>query len=55
MTAEYHKLHAGEPPAKEFRMYNWCFLIHHAAQKRWVVWDLGMSAVRPRFSTYIHP
>ncbi|KAL3485033.1 hypothetical protein BJX62DRAFT_247908 [Aspergillus germanicus] len=29
MTAEYHKLHAGEPPAKEFRMYNWCFLIHH--------------------------
>jgi hypothetical protein len=37
MAAEYHKLRAGGPPAKEFRMYNRCFLIHHVAQKRWVV------------------
>ncbi|KAF3386208.1 3-hydroxyisobutyrate dehydrogenase [Penicillium rolfsii] len=43
MTAEYHKLHAGEP-AIEFRMYNWCFLIRHATQDRWVLWDLGLSA-----------
>ncbi|KAL4865048.1 hypothetical protein BDV12DRAFT_211274 [Aspergillus spectabilis] len=43
MTAEYHKLHAGEL-ATEFRMYNWCFLIHHEQQGRWVLWDLGMSS-----------
>ncbi|KAL3458358.1 beta-lactamase-like protein [Aspergillus heterothallicus] len=44
MTAEHHILHAGEAPGSEFRMYNWCFLIHHAQKKRWVLWDLGMSA-----------
>ncbi|RDW72699.1 MBL fold metallo-hydrolase [Aspergillus mulundensis] len=43
MTAEYHKLHAGEP-AEEFRLYNWAFLIQHPTLKRNVVWDLGMSS-----------
>ncbi|KAL2839399.1 beta-lactamase-like protein [Aspergillus pseudoustus] len=43
MTAEYHKLHAGES-AKEFRMYNWSFLIRHERTNRWVLWDLGMSS-----------
>lgn len=45
MTAEYRKLHAGEP-AQKFRMYNWSFLVHHAMQDRWLLWDLGMSSVR---------
>ncbi|OJJ55817.1 hypothetical protein ASPSYDRAFT_48061 [Aspergillus sydowii CBS 593.65] len=43
MTAEYRKLHAGEP-AQKFRMYNWSFLVHHAMQDRWLLWDLGMSS-----------
>ncbi|KAL3485854.1 beta-lactamase-like protein [Aspergillus germanicus] len=43
MTAEYHKLHAGER-ATEFRMYNWSFLIRHEKQHRDVLWDLGMSS-----------
>lgn len=44
MTAEYHKLHAGEL-AIEFRMYDWSFLVHHGKTNRWVLWDLGMSSV----------
>lgn len=44
MTAEYHRLHAGQPATK-FRMYNWSFLIRHKSQDRELLWDLGMSSV----------
>ncbi|KAJ5932832.1 hypothetical protein N7516_007321 [Penicillium verrucosum] len=43
MTAEYHRLHAGQPATK-FRMYNWSFLIRHKSQDRELLWDLGMSS-----------
>ncbi|KAL5050962.1 hypothetical protein BDW71DRAFT_80903 [Aspergillus fruticulosus] len=43
MTAEYHKLHAGDA-AEEFRLYNWAFFIQHPTQGRNVVWDMGMSS-----------
>ncbi|KAL3478473.1 beta-lactamase-like protein [Aspergillus californicus] len=43
MTAEYHKLHAGDP-ADEFRLYNWAFFIHHEKHGRRIVWDLGLSS-----------
>ncbi|KAL2797357.1 hypothetical protein BJX66DRAFT_334977 [Aspergillus keveii] len=57
MTAEYHKLHAGEPPAKEFRMYNRCFLIHHAAQKRHAHFDHArpISGIFPDATAYFGP
>ncbi|CBF78286.1 hypothetical protein AN8635.2 [Aspergillus nidulans FGSC A4] len=43
MTAEYHKLHAGDA-AEEFRLYNWAFFVQHTAQGRNVIWDVGMSS-----------
>ncbi|KAL4785955.1 beta-lactamase-like protein [Aspergillus varians] len=48
MTAEYHKVHAGDP-VEEFRLYNWAFFIHHPEQRRHVVWDLGMSSAPDDF------
>ncbi|KAF9883936.1 hypothetical protein FE257_002618 [Aspergillus nanangensis] len=45
MTAEYDKLHAGEPPER-FRMYNWAFYIHHPQSGRRLLWDLGMSSAK---------
>ncbi|KAJ5384539.1 hypothetical protein N7517_002450 [Penicillium concentricum] len=44
MTAEYHKLHAGEP-AKKFRLYNWAFYIYHPTSRRHIIWDLGLSSI----------
>ncbi|KAF5614622.1 metallo-hydrolase oxidoreductase [Fusarium tjaetaba] len=34
-----HKNGSSEP----FRMYDWCFLIHHQPSNRYVLWDLGCS------------
>ncbi|KAL2205512.1 Metallo-hydrolase/oxidoreductase [Sarocladium strictum] len=30
-------------PSEPFRMYDWCFLIHHKPSDRYVMWDLGCS------------
>ncbi|KAL2816065.1 beta-lactamase-like protein [Aspergillus cavernicola] len=52
MTAEYHKLHAGEP-ADEFRMYNWVFFIFHKQQNQRLLWDLGMSSNKDDYTPVI--
>jgi hypothetical protein len=36
-----HKNGSHEP----FRMYDWCFLIHHQPSNRYVLWDLGCNDV----------
>ena len=51
MTAEYHKLHAGDA-AEEFRLYNWAFFVQHTAQGRNVIWDVGMSSVSATLAPY---
>ena len=45
-TATYDVLHA-HSPATPFRMYSWCFHIHHPPSGRHIVWDVGLSAVIP--------
>lgn len=46
MTAECHKIHAGEP-ADRFRLYNWAFYVYHPTSQRHIIWDLGLTSVGP--------
>lgn len=44
-TAALKFLHADAGDTQQFRMYNWCFHIHHPSSGRHVLWDLGCSHV----------
>lgn len=46
-TATLNYLHAEAKPADQFRMYDWCFLISHTPTGRHILWDVGLSSVRP--------
>lgn len=44
MTAECHKIHAGQPE-DTFRLYNWDFYVYHPTSQRHIIWDLGLTSV----------
>ncbi|VUC37335.1 unnamed protein product [Clonostachys rosea] len=41
-TGSMSLLHQNSSP-EPFRMYDWCFMIHHEASGRHILWDLGCS------------
>ncbi|GAB7349176.1 hypothetical protein MBLNU459_g8111t1 [Dothideomycetes sp. NU459] len=51
-TAERHKINAGAK-ADKFRLYNWCFYIQNRAKGKHVLWDLGMTANKSDYATFV--